>query len=64
MPLGAFAENQRVQFQPAGEIKHLETITIAAPAIFPVIARQNDGPGLAKSLLRRIDETATNRFRC
>lgn len=43
LPLRAFTKNQCVQLQPAGKIKPLETITIATPAIFPVVARQNGG---------------------
>lgn len=45
LALRAFTKNQCVQLQPAGKIKPLETITIATPAIFPVVARQNGGPG-------------------
>ncbi len=63
LPFGAFPQNQRVQLQSSGKIKRLETIAIASTAIFPVIARQNDGPRLAKRLFRRLDEAATNRIR-
>ena len=64
LPLGAFSKNKRVQLQSSGKIKRLETIAIAGAAIFPVVARQNDGPGLVKGLLRRLDETTGNRARC
>ncbi|MNY37448.1 hypothetical protein D3C86_1720110 [compost metagenome] len=62
LPFGAFPQNQRVQLKSSGKIKRLETIAIAGAAIFPVIARQNDGPWLAKRLFRRLDEAAVDRI--